>query len=109
MLGQPVVPDEGTALLADMDPVLNAGVPFDPTRIDARTVLGAGRVSEAPYVAAATWLAERVADAHVEIVPDATHGAPMSRPAVIAAMIRRAADASNDAPATSGGTDAFAV
>ncbi len=82
---------EGVALEADTDPVLTAGVPFDPSRITVPCVFGSGDVSAAPYPAAARWLADRVADGRVEIIPGATHGAPMARPGAIAALIRSVA------------------
>lgn len=83
--------DEGPALIADMDPVLAAGVPFDPRRITVRCVFGAGDVSSAPYVAGAQWLARRVPVSEVRVLPGATHGAPTSRAGDIAALIRAAA------------------
>lgn len=82
---------EGPALLADMDPVLAAGVPFDVDRITVGCVFGAGAISDAPYLTGAQWLAERVAHGRVVPMHDAAHGAPMARPAEVAGLIRAAA------------------
>lgn len=101
---------EGPALVADMDPTLAVGVPFDPQRISVPCVFGAGDVSVAPYIDGAEWLSSRVADGRVRVLAGAPHGAPMSRPADVADLIRDAArrgtDAGRGARSVPGGDDA---
>ena len=79
---------EGPALIADMDPILAAGVPFDPAGIPVRCILGYGDVSSAPYGAGAHWLGERLVDARAVSIGGATHGAPMTRADEVAGLIR---------------------
>lgn len=100
---------EGPSLLADMDPVLSAGAPFDPSRITAPCVFGAGEISPAPYPAAARWLAGHIAGARVRVIPDAPHGAPMSRPGEIASLIRSVLDADHHGGESGRGDDAVTV
>lgn len=103
---------EGPALRADMDPRLRAGPPFDPARIRARGMFAVGGSSPDQYLAGARWLAERVRNGRVRVVPGAVHGTPRTRPAEVAAMLvevsrhstwRAGRDDGN------GGTDAVAV
>lgn len=102
---------EGPALIADMDPVLAASTPFDPGRITASCVFGAGDVSPIAYTIGAKWLAARVPDGRVRLIGGATHGAPMARPDDVAALIREVATRSPGAPDTgdTGGHDAVVV
>jgi pimeloyl-ACP methyl ester carboxylesterase len=88
---------EGTALIADMDPLLAAGVPFDPSRVTAPCVFGAGDVSPIAYSVGAKWLAARVRHGRVRIIGGASHDAPMSRAAEVTALIREVATGSGDA------------
>ncbi|HET8929405.1 MAG TPA: alpha/beta hydrolase [Acidimicrobiales bacterium] len=107
---------EGPALIADMDPLLTAGAPFDPSRVTAPCEFGAGDVSPIAYTIGAKWLAERVPDGGARIIGGARHGAPMSRAADVATLIREVATA-GDASASSrrsavdetGGHDAIVV
>lgn len=99
---------EGAALAADVDPILASGVPFDPARIAAPCVFGAGDVSGAPYRPGATWLAEHVLDGRTLVVPGAPHGAPTAMPSMIAEMIRSVASTAATHDSSEPGADAFA-
>lgn len=91
---------EGPALIADMDPLLSSGVPFDPSRVTVRCRFGAGDVSPIAYSIGARWLASRVPDGRVRIIGGATHGAPMSRAVDVAALIREVATGEAGTPAS---------
>ncbi len=80
---------EGVALRADMDPRLKAGVPFDPAEIVVPCLFGSGDQGNVPYEAGAHWLAYRVKEGHVCVLPGLDHGAPLRNADQIAALIRR--------------------
>lgn len=102
---------EGAALIADMDPTLAAAAPFDPVRITAPCAFGAGDVSPIAYTIGAKWLAARVPDGRLRLIGGASHGAPMSQPAEVVALIREVAMRSPIGPdaGDTGGHDAVAV
>lgn len=108
---------EGLALQADLDPLLRAGVPFDPERVAVPCLFGAGTVSRAPYVLGAEWLAAHVPNGRVTVFDGAAHGAPMDRAPQVAGLIRQVVDEVTDAdpgpaePVVDAGEedDAFAV
>lgn len=79
---------EGPALIADMDTRLSAGPPFEPSRIVARCIFGAGVRARAPYASGAGWLASRVPDGRAELVEGATHGAPTADARMVAGLLR---------------------
>ena len=102
---------EGPALIADMDPILAAAAPFDPVRITVPCAFGAGDVSPIAYTIGAKWLAAKVADGRIGLIPGASHGAPTARPAAVAELIREVAARSHrwPGPGDTGGHDAVAV
>lgn len=102
---------EGPALIADMDPNLAAGVPFDPSRVSCRCLFGAGDRSPVPYVNGAAWLASRVPEAASRVLEGAAHDAPMTQASDLAAMIREVAGRSvgDSSIGGTGGRDASVV
>lgn len=81
---------EGRALLADMDAQLRAGPPFAASAVTVPCVLGTGTESLSSYRMAADWLEAQLPRAEHRRLPGADHGAPLTRPDDVAALVRRA-------------------
>lgn len=99
---------EGPALVADMDVRLSAGAPFEPSRVAAPCIFGAGIRARAPYASGARWLVSHVPDGRCELVEGATHGAPTADARMVAGLIRRVVAENPIRSDDSAGSDAVA-
>ena len=84
---------EGPALLADLRsvrPAAGAPAPVDLEAVAVPVVVGRGTTSPAHLLSGVDRLAALLLDADLRVVEGADHGAHISRPDTIAALVRRA-------------------
>jgi pimeloyl-ACP methyl ester carboxylesterase len=86
--------DEGHALMAEMASMRDDGAPFDATRVSVPTVIARGELSAPHHRRGAEALADLIPGAELVEVEGAGHGAHLTHPDAIAAIVRRAVELS---------------
>jgi pimeloyl-ACP methyl ester carboxylesterase len=81
---------EGPALIAEMRS-LRSTTPWDPSAVTIPVIVGAGGASREHHRRSAVDLAAALPDAELVAVPEARHGAHLSHPAELAALLQRVA------------------
>lgn len=94
---------EGPALLADLDSLLLDAPPFDAGAIVAPCLSAAGGETTWWHRRAAEELADQLPVGELAVVDGATHGAHLSHPGAVAALVRRARDRAPADPDADGG------
>lgn len=83
---------EGPALLADLASVHGGGARFEPASVQVPLLVAAGSETSWWHARAAEELAAAVPGAELAVLAGADHGAHLSQPAAVAALVRRARD-----------------
>lgn len=81
---------EGPALVAEMRALRSGGAPWDPASVRVPVIVGTGGRSRPHHARAAAELADTLPAGVLRVVPDAAHGAHLTHPVALAALLTEA-------------------